>query len=130
MPGEPEPAPVEPSEPVAEPVVAAGDDEPVALDLPAARKKKTKKPKVEDANGEEEQAAALANDYTYETLLTRAYAAVKRDHPDMENDGRGINVEAPALVRVGTKRTGFVNFKTICTQMDRPHDHVLAFVCT
>eukprot|EP00030_Apusomonadida_sp_AF-17_P007426 a841267_1438.p1 GENE.a841267_1438~~a841267_1438.p1 ORF type:complete len:255 (+),score=85.72 a841267_1438:46-765(+) len=113
------------------PAAADDGDDVVALDLPAVRKKKKgkKAATTEGGDGGETSAAAAPNAeyYEYDFLLSRVYAALRRDNPDADGT-KGINVEAPALVRVGTKRTGWVNFKSICDQMSRPTDHVLAFV--
>lgn len=54
---------------------------------------------------------------------------MRADNPDMDNENSTrLHLDAPALCRVGTKKTGFVNFKEICDSIGRPLEHVLAFM--
>ena len=104
------------------------------MDLPDKKAKKKKKKKKRKHKSKDKASAAVGaipadgEDWTYDQLLTRVFETIHAANPDHDNASTTVELEAPALVRVGTKKTGIVNFKEICEAMNRPLEHVLSFV--
>mmetsp|Transcript_1812 Transcript_1812/g.2520 ORF Transcript_1812/g.2520 Transcript_1812/m.2520 type:complete len:228 (-) Transcript_1812:121-804(-) len=115
-------------------------------------KKKKKKPKKETAVGEgdgdqpkvggEETDAKKEDDkepaeisifvldppsYTYSQLLSRVVDFVHENNPEL-TDKKRFTMKPPQLMRVGTKKTLWVNYQEICTMMRRNADHVFQFM--
>jgi translation initiation factor 2 subunit 2 len=54
-------------------------------------------------------------DYTYDELLTRVFEIMHAKNPEMASGTKQKFVmRPPQVLRVGTKKTSFVNFKEIC----------------
>ncbi|KAF0036471.1 hypothetical protein F2P81_011783 [Scophthalmus maximus] len=54
-------------------------------------------------------------DYTYDELLNRVFNIMREKNPDMvAGEKRKFVMKPPQVVRVGTKKTSFVNFTDIC----------------
>jgi hypothetical protein len=102
--------------------VAAGegddDDEPAAGDGGA------------EAAGEGKDSGVFSDaakeTYQYQLLLTRMYEILKRNNPEYAVKKRYV-MAPPQVYRVGSTRTCWANFATICGQMNRAPDHVLSF---
>merc|ERR1712151_1237788 len=62
--------------------------------------------------------------YSYETLLQRLY---DRANPSLGNVDK-YAMKPPQIVRVGSRKVGWVNFSEICQMGKRPVDHVMQFV--
>merc|ERR1711991_488849 len=107
-----------------------GEGSDLDMDLPdkKAKKKKRKHKSKDKASAAVGAIPADGEDWTYDQLLTRVFETIHAANPDHDNASTTVELEAPALVRVGTKKTGIVNFKEICEAMNRPLDHVLSFV--
>merc|ERR1712137_534239 len=81
---------------------------------------------------DEEQAGVMVEDtnwrkgetYSYDELLQRLYA---RANPSLGNVDK-YQMKPPQIVRVGSKKVGWVNFTEICNMMKRPPEHVMQFV--
>ncbi|XP_055121907.1 eukaryotic translation initiation factor 2 subunit 2 isoform X4 [Symphalangus syndactylus] len=59
--------------------------------------------------------AGSERDYTYEELLNRVFNIMREKNPDMvAGEKRKFVMKPPQVVRVGTKKTSFVNFTDIC----------------
>uniref|UniRef100_A0A8I5TYZ2 Translation initiation factor IF2/IF5 domain-containing protein n=1 Tax=Pongo abelii TaxID=9601 RepID=A0A8I5TYZ2_PONAB len=59
--------------------------------------------------------AGSERDYTYEELLNRVFNIMREKNPDMvAGEIRKFVMKPPQVVRVGTKKTSFVNFTHIC----------------
>lgn len=68
-------------------------------------------------------------EYTYEELLARVFEIMRAKNPNMIEGGkRKFVMKPPQVVRVGTKRTSFVNFTEICKILHRQPKHLLAFL--
>ena len=68
-------------------------------------------------------------EYSYEELLTRVFDIMRAKNPNMIEGGkRKFVMKPPQVVRVGTKRTSFVNFTDICKILHRQPKHLLAFL--
>merc|ERR1712216_976261 len=65
--------------------------------------------------------------YTYEELLTRLYQIIEDKNPSL-GVGEKYKLKPPQVVRVGSKKVGWVNFQEICDMMKRSPDHVTQFV--
>eukprot|EP00112_Aurelia_sp_Birch-Aquarium-sp1_P003910 Seg1442.7 transcript_id=Seg1442.7/GoldUCD/mRNA.D3Y31 product="Eukaryotic translation initiation factor 2 subunit 2" protein_id=Seg1442.7/GoldUCD/D3Y31 len=107
-------------------------------------KKKKKKPKdgmlIEDAEGKDNankddetdggsSAADEDKDYTYDELLKRVFDIMRAKNPTMTEGGKKKFVmKPPQVVRIGTKKTSFVNFADICRILHRQPKHLLAFL--
>jgi len=70
-----------------------------------------------------------SREYTYEELLARVFVIMHEKNPNMEQGGkRKFVMKPPQVVRVGTKRTSFVNFTEICKILHRQPKHLLMFL--
>jgi len=109
--------------------------------LKKKKKKKTKGPaldmdSVKDAlpevGGEEKEQEEQEDDtreYTYEELLSRVFDIMRAKNPNMVEGGkRKFVMKPPQVVRIGTKRTSFVNFTEICKILHRQPKQLLQFV--
>ncbi|XP_076869864.1 eukaryotic translation initiation factor 2 subunit 2 [Brachyhypopomus gauderio] len=68
-------------------------------------------------------------DYTYDELLCRVFNIMREKNPDMvAGEKRKFVMKPPQVVRVGTKKTSFVNFTDICKLLHRQPKHLLAFL--
>merc|ERR1712168_932647 len=66
---------------------------------------------------------------TYDELLSRVFDIMRAKNPNMVEGGkRKFVMKPPQVVRVGTKRTSFVNFAEICKILHRQSKHLLAFL--
>ncbi|KAF4112545.1 eukaryotic translation initiation factor 2 subunit 2 isoform X1 [Onychostoma macrolepis] len=73
--------------------------------------------------------AGSERDYTYEELLIRVFNIMREKNPDMvAGEKRKFVMKPPQVVRVGTKKTSFVNFTDICKLLHRQPKHLLAFL--
>jgi len=111
------------------------------IDFSLARKKK-KKPRGEAFSETEESKdksnkddAADGNaveedqDYTYDELLKRVFDIMRAKNPALAEGGKKKFVmKPPQVVRIGTKKTSFVNFADICRILHRQPKHLLAFL--
>jgi len=121
-----------------------GDDD-LGMDFSNLTKKKKKKKMVmediEVATFEEEGEgddivsksghawAGLDRDYTYDELLKRVFDIMREKNPDMvAGERKKFNMKPPRVMRVGTKKTSFSNFKEICKMLHRQPEHLLAFL--
>ncbi|XP_036387592.1 eukaryotic translation initiation factor 2 subunit 2 [Megalops cyprinoides] len=120
---------VEPSEPLE-------DDD---LDL-TSTKRQDKDEALEDDDGKNNDGitfstqsgpawAGSERDYTYDELLNRVFNIMREKNPDMvAGEKRKFVMKPPQVVRVGTKKTSFVNFTDICKLLHRQPKHLLAFL--
>uniref|UniRef100_A0A2K6P3K9 Eukaryotic translation initiation factor 2 subunit 2 n=1 Tax=Rhinopithecus roxellana TaxID=61622 RepID=A0A2K6P3K9_RHIRO len=70
--------------------------------------------------------AGSERDYTYEELV---FNIMREKNPDMvAGEKRKFVMKPPQFVRVGTKKTSFVNFTDICKLLHRQPKHLLAFL--
>jgi len=114
------------------------------LSLKKKKKKKTKTEKTEadapkeaageggDALDSEVAASSIefeldAPIYTYAQLLNRVVDFVHQNNPEL-TDKKRFTMKPPQLMRVGTKKTLWVNFQEICRMMGRNADHVFQFM--
>jgi translation initiation factor 2 subunit 2 len=80
--------------------------------------------------GPKQDAPAWADsdrDYTYEEMLARVFSFLHRANPDISGR-KAFRMRPPQVFREGTKKVVLVNFPEICQQMNRPPEHVLAFM--
>merc|ERR1712141_709134 len=116
----------------------AGDD----LDLESFGKKKKKKKKdrggdIDDDKDDDEDKenqssdpwAQSDRDYTYDELLQRVFGIMRDKNPEMvAGEKKKFVMRPPQVVRVGTKKTAFVNFTEIAKMLHRQPKHLLAFL--
>ncbi|KAG9411937.1 eukaryotic translation initiation factor 2 [Aphanomyces cochlioides] len=127
-------------------VPPAPEDVAAMFDLGTKKKKKKSTKKKEssaDAEGESAAAATPAADatnassheeigvlnvctYSYEEMLDRIMNKLQENNPDLADRKKAI-IKPPQLMRVGTKKTLWVNFQEICKMMHRNPEHVLQF---
>merc|ERR1719283_106254 len=82
-----------------------------------------------DAEKEAEPKEDDTREYTYEELLSRVFDIMRAKNPNMVEGGkRKFVMKPPQVVRIGTKRTSFVNFTDICKILHRQPKHLLAFL--
>jgi translation initiation factor 2 subunit 2 len=93
-------------------------------------KKKQKKTKKKQQETKQKAAAPVVAGYPYEMLLKRVYAFIERDNPAQLQRHQNKRLRLPAfnMCRYKTTRTIWSNFSEVCSIMDRPLDHVLAFL--
>ncbi|GFE54985.1 eukaryotic translation initiation factor 2 beta [Babesia ovis] len=65
--------------------------------------------------------------YPYEELLSRVQALINAHSHDLSGNKK-YTIRPPQVVRVGSKKVAWINFKDICTIMGRNMDHVHQFV--
>lgn len=65
--------------------------------------------------------------YTYDELLQRAMSIIHENNPEFFKRDK-IKIKPPELMRMGTKKTVWVNFQDICNTMRRNSDHVFQFM--
>jgi len=111
--------------------MAAEDAE---MDFDFGSKKKSKKKKKEakeeegaDVNTVGESEWQRGEEYSYDFLLTRLYEIIEAKNPSLGTTKKYV-MKPPQVVRVGSKKVGWVNFTEICNMMNRPPDHVTNFV--
>eukprot|EP01006_Ploeotia_vitrea_P061935 TRINITY_DN7965_c0_g1_i1.p1 TRINITY_DN7965_c0_g1~~TRINITY_DN7965_c0_g1_i1.p1 ORF type:complete len:201 (+),score=18.02 TRINITY_DN7965_c0_g1_i1:63-665(+) len=63
---------------------------------------------------------------TYEDMLSRVYATLRAANPDIDQKQK-LLVKVPQVVRTG-KKTAFVNFPDFPKALNRPADHLMAFM--
>jgi translation initiation factor 2 subunit 2 len=125
-----------------------GATEELSLEFGGKRKKKPKKKKdledlvaVELENEENESPGGEGSngtgntwlgsdrDYTYDELLFRVFDIMRTKNPEMASGTKQKFVmRPPQVVRIGTKKTSFVNFMEICKMLHRPQKHLLDFL--
>jgi len=108
-------------------------------DLMLTKKKKKKKSALtfaedEGMAGEDEEEASgegwldSDRDYTYDELLDRVLETMKQKNPDMvAGERKRMCLRPPQVVRIGTRRTAFVNFTEICKMIHRQPEHLMSF---
>jgi len=117
----------------------AEDNDDVDLESFGTKKKKKKRPgKIDDVDDEnkenegENETTAWANqdrDYTYDELLQRVYSIIKDKNPDsVMGEKKKFVMRPPQVVKVGAKKTAFVNFTEIAKMLHRQPKHLLAFL--
>jgi len=114
-------------------------DEEEIIDFGKKKKKerKTKKDKEERTSNKtstKEEDVQLVNTefeegqlFEYDELLQRVHDIIEAKH-----SGLGVKekytLQPPQIARVGAKKTGWVNFVSICESMKRSPDHLMAYV--
>mmetsp|Transcript_25834 Transcript_25834/g.77569 ORF Transcript_25834/g.77569 Transcript_25834/m.77569 type:complete len:213 (+) Transcript_25834:254-892(+) len=108
----------------------AADEEVAALfDASKMKKKKKKKKKEEVAEG---TPGTVDNPdgkyacYSYGDMLDRIVGILHANNPEL-SEKRRTTMKPPQLMRVGTKKTLWVNFSEICNSMHRSPEHVFQF---
>jgi len=125
---------------------AAEDEEDMSMEFADKKKKKKKKKDLdelvadladkenEDENAEAEESGSSSwggsdRDYTYDELLLRVFDIMRQKNPEMASGTKQKFVmRPPQVVRVGTKKSSFVNFMEICKMLHRPQKHLLDFL--
>merc|ERR1712060_808546 len=104
------------------------------------KKKKKKKADLDDLDNEEdkENEGGDSNadpwkdsdrDYQYDELLQRVFGIMRDKNPEMvAGEKKKFVMRPPQVVRVGTKKTAFVNFTEIAKMLHRQPKHLLAFL--
>ncbi|EGB11615.1 hypothetical protein AURANDRAFT_14493, partial [Aureococcus anophagefferens] len=64
--------------------------------------------------------------YSYKELLDRVVGILQANNPEL-SEKRRHTMKPPQLMRVGTKKTLWVNFQEICKMMHRSPEHVFQF---
>lgn len=76
--------------------------------------------------------AAWANsdrDYLYTELLERVFDIMRAKNPALvQGEKRRFVMKPPQVIRLGSKKSGFINFVEICKMMHRQPDHVLGYL--
>jgi len=120
--------------------MAETDEAAMAAMLDLSKKKKKKKKKESSsgaATGAEETFLSPVvvdevdeNDtngnYDYEEMLDKIINILNANNPDLI-DKKRYTMKPPQLMRVGTKKTLWVNYQEICKMMGRPAEHVFTF---
>lgn len=68
-------------------------------------------------------------DYHYSELLERVFEIMRIKNPAMvQGEKRRFIMKPPQVIRLGSKKSGFINFLEIAKLMHREPDHVMAFL--
>jgi len=67
-------------------------------------------------------------DYAYAELLDRVFGILRANNPELTGEKRRTLLKPPQVAREGTKKTVFTNFADLCRAMNRPTEHVQAFL--
>mmetsp|Transcript_17504 Transcript_17504/g.28422 ORF Transcript_17504/g.28422 Transcript_17504/m.28422 type:complete len:216 (+) Transcript_17504:71-718(+) len=118
------------------------DEEPMEFDFgkkkskkeKAEKKEKKEKKEKDDTEGGEGGEGKMVEIewergtvYTYDFLLARLYEIIEDKNPSLGVANK-TSLKPPQVVRVGSKKVGWVNFQEICDMMNRSTDHVTQFV--
>lgn len=88
-------------------------------------KKKKKNNKSKDIQENEKPTAYDLPTYTYQYLLNRLY----ENFEDNEKPVKSKNViKMPTIQRMGSKKTGWINFKDCCNSLNRDFCHLKTFI--
>lgn len=123
---------------------AEPEEDAAAIDFGKKRKNKTgdkekkeksdKKEKAKPGGAEEDGAIFVETEfergavYEYEDLLARVHKIMENQNPNI-GDRKKYVMKPPQVVRVGSKKVGWVNFREICELMGRTMEHVQTFAC-
>lgn len=72
--------------------------------------------------------AGTDRDYAYAELLDRVFGILRANNPELTGEKRRTLLKPPQVAREGTKKTVFTNFAELCRAMNRPTEHVQAFL--
>lgn len=72
--------------------------------------------------------AGSDRDYTYQELLTRVMETLREKNPELSGEKKRFVMKPPQVVKEGSKKTLFINFKDICKILKRNHEHVYQFI--
>ena len=73
--------------------------------------------------------AGSDRDYLYSELLERVFDIMRAKNPHMVmGEKRRFVMKPPQVIKVGAKKSAFINFMEICKMMHRPSDHVLGYL--
>lgn len=64
--------------------------------------------------------------HTYEDLLKRVHTIIEEHNPALSSRKK-YTMKPPEIIRVGSKKVGWVNFGMICGLMSRSTDHVMSY---
>lgn len=119
----------------------AEENDDLDLESFGTKKKRKKKGKKDENDGDDDnkenegdsnETTAWANqdrDYTYDELLQRVYNIIKDKNPDsVMGEKKKFVMRPPQVVKVGAKKTAFVNFTEIAKMLHRQPKHLLAFL--
>ena len=69
-------------------------------------------------------------DYSYQNLLTRLYEIIEENNSNdnIMFDKKKFVVQTPQVIKIGTKKTAFINFSEIASTIHRKPLHLLAFL--
>jgi translation initiation factor 2 subunit 2 len=101
------------------------------FDLSKKKKKKKKDPsekkekKSKDKEGKK-RAVGENETYTYQELLTRVMRKLNENNSGLQTNERFL-IKPPQMMRVGTKKTLWVNFPDNCKTLNRDPQHVFQF---
>ncbi|XP_952037.1 eukaryotic translation initiation factor 2, beta, putative [Theileria annulata] len=104
-------------------------DSPPKFNFGEKKKKRTvdaESPKAEIIDGTG-QVFVKGHVYPYEELLARIQSMINANNPDLSGSKR-YTIKPPQVVRVGSKKVAWINFRDICSIMGRSMDHVHQFV--
>lgn len=119
-------------------------DDTLDFSLPAKKKKKKKAVNFTEGGENEEaedatEGATITSDekvwhdsdrdYTYVELLKRVFDVMREKNPDLiAGEKKRFVMKPPQVVRIGTKKSSFVNFAEIARLLHRQPKHLLAFL--
>ena len=115
------------------------DDELILLEF--GTKKKKRKDKLVDVSNDCATTSATTSatvdpedivpppTYTYEYLLHRVLDQINVPNTKSQNNNRS-GISAPTLIKVGSKRIVWTNFKDFCEKTHRDSDHIYQYMAT
>lgn len=112
------------------------------FDITMKKKKKKKAVSKEDPQEAQSEAqpgegpasnagAAQDTEYSYKDLLSRVFTLIREHNPDATaGERKKFTIVPPVIAREGSKKTAFGNIVDFCRRMNRPIDHLTAFLLT
>ena len=114
-----------------------------SMDTKKKKPKKDKKAKEGKADKEKkkvDEAAEAAStkvsllkmegykEYTYDELLDRAINQIKSKNPGFGQAAKKIEREDPYVVKIGTTKSCWSNFESMCNAIARKPEHLMSFI--
>lgn len=93
-----------------------------------SKMKKKKKPKPGATPAKKETNEPVNADAKYDEMLARIFERLRKQKGGATGaDSQRCIVKQPEVVKIGSKKTGWVNFQDICDMLKRPSDHASRF---
>lgn len=111
------------------------DDDILNLDLSLMKKKKKNKNRVLDDTEIQQTThspmglySQSTENYSYEFLIQRVFGTLYANNPELTQRPTKTRLQAPHVLREGTKKTVVTNFANLCKELNRDVSHTMSFM--